>query len=192
MSTSPSRYTSGDLEKFSEHEILKIDWNDLLFDQAPNPVLLLQPDCPLCAHLLHGSPWFHSSTWLGGETHSRCSFKSKCNYFSSVKMMCERKSETGIHVQVCRHPQTCCIPAFFAFHPTFTNLNIVSPSCGVSGPILKSSYSTWRRPLIPTRAAGRLLNFSSPSPSNWHRSNLNNWSLYQYFFKSVSFKNDKF
>ena len=62
--------------------------SDLLFDQASNPVLLLQPDCPLCAHLLHGSPWIHSSTGLGGETHSRCSNKSSESNINPVAEVC--------------------------------------------------------------------------------------------------------
>ena len=41
--------------------------------QASDPLLLLQPDCPLRAHLLNGSPWIHSSTWLRRETHTRFS-----------------------------------------------------------------------------------------------------------------------
>ena len=40
----------------------------------------------------------------------------------------ECKSETGILVQVCCHPETCCIPAFFAFDCKFTNLkNQIEP-----------------------------------------------------------------
>ena len=77
------------------------------FCQASNAVLLLQPDCPLRAHLLHGSPWIHSSTWLGGETHSRFSYNhlkqtliENINHFPSDKDMF-----SDVHVS--QHVHTC-------------------------------------------------------------------------------------
>ena len=38
-----------------------------LSSQAANPVLLLQPDCAVPPHLLHGNPWIHSSSRLWRE-----------------------------------------------------------------------------------------------------------------------------
>ena len=86
----------------------------LVLFQASNIVLFLQPDRPLRAHLLHGSSWIHTSTGLGGKAHIRYFWDNTVFERDEHLSRAECKSELGIHVQVCCHPETCCFQAFLS------------------------------------------------------------------------------
>ena len=93
--------------------------------QTSNPVLLLQPDCPLRAHLLHGSPWIHSSTWLGGETHTRCSY----NHLNWTQYQTLLEIMTFTRVCSCAHPsQYICDKTAnldcLGYHPEWPNRSV--------------------------------------------------------------------